>query len=107
MSEYQAPGEALVAGSRKIMVFLTVVIMIVIVMGSVMYVVEGPANGYTGIPTAIYGSITAVTTVGFGDITPKAERGRFIAALMMLPGWGTVAATTGRRLPSVSTAGPH
>ena len=95
MSEYQALGEALAASSRKIMVFLTVVIMIVIVMGSVMYVVEGPANGYTSIPTAIYWAITTMTTVGFGDITPKTELGRFIASLMMLLGWGTLAVPTG------------
>ncbi len=95
MSEYQALGEALAASSRKIMVFLTVVIMIVIVMGSVMYVVEGPAHGYTSIPTAIYWAITTMTTVGFGDITPKTELGRFIASLMMLLGWGTLAVPTG------------
>ncbi len=95
IAEYQALGEALLASSRKIMVFLSVVIMIVIVMGSVLYVVEGPANGYTSIPVAIYWAITTMTTVGFGDITPKTELGRFIASIMMLLGWGTLAVPTG------------
>jgi voltage-gated potassium channel len=95
VAEYQALGSALLASSRKIMVFLSVVIMIVIVMGSIMYVVEGPANGYTSIPVAIYWAITTMTTVGFGDITPKTELGRFIASIMMLLGWGTLAVPTG------------
>lgn len=95
ISEYHALGGALIASSRKIMVFLSVVVMIVIVIGSVMYVVEGPANGYTSIPTAIYWAITTMTTVGFGDITPKTELGRLIASLMMLLGWGTLAVPTG------------
>lgn len=95
ISEYHALGGALIASARKILVFLSVVVMIVIVIGSVMYVVEGPANGYTSIPTAIYWAITTMTTVGFGDITPKTELGRFIASLMMLLGWGTLAVPTG------------
>lgn len=95
ISEYQMLGTALAASWRKIMVFLSVVVMIVIVMGTVMYVVEGPANGYTSIPTAVYWAITTMTTVGFGDITPKTELGRFIASLMMLLGWGTLAVPTG------------
>lgn len=95
ISEYQMLGTALTASWRKIMVFLSVVVMIVIVMGTVMYVVEGPANGYTSIPTAVYWAITTMTTVGFGDITPKTELGRFIASLMMLLGWGTLAVPTG------------
>lgn len=95
ISEYQMLGAALAASWRKIMVFLSVVVMIVIVMGTLMYVVEGPANGYTSIPTAVYWAITTMTTVGFGDITPKTELGRFIASLMMLLGWGTLAVPTG------------
>lgn len=95
VAEYQALGIALIASARKIMVFLSVVITIVIVMGSVMYVVEGPANGYTSIPVAIYWAITTMTTVGFGDITPRTELGRFIASIMMLLGWGTLAVPTG------------
>ena len=93
--EYQAMGGALMASWRKIMVFLSAVLMIVVVMGTVMYVVEGPANGFVNIPTAIYWAITTMTTVGFGDITPKTDLGRLIASMMMLLGWGTLAVPTG------------
>jgi voltage-gated potassium channel len=53
-----------------------------------MYVVEGPENGFISIPVAIYWGITTMTTVGFGDITPHTNLGRFIASCMMLMGWG-------------------
>ncbi len=95
LAEFQALGGALRASRRKILVFISAVLMIVLVMGTLMYVVEGPANGFTSIPTAVYWAITTMTTVGFGDITPKTELGRFIASLMMLLGWGTLAVPTG------------
>ncbi len=95
VSEYQTIGLALRASQRKIMVFLTAVLMIVLVIGTLMYVVEGPANGYTSIPTSVYWAITTMTTVGFGDITPKTDFGRLIASMMMLLGWGTLAVPTG------------
>ena len=95
LSEYQALGQALHASRRKVLVFISAVLMIVLVMGTVMYVVEGPANGFTSIPTAVYWAITTMTTVGFGDITPKTELGRFISSIMMLLGWGTLAVPTG------------
>jgi voltage-gated potassium channel len=95
MSEFQALGNALTASRRKISVFLSAVLMIVLVMGTLMYVVEGPANGFTSIPTAVYWAITTMTTVGFGDITPKTDLGRLIASMMMMLGWGTLAVPTG------------
>lgn len=95
VQEYQALGLALAASRRKVLVFLTAVIMVVVIMGTVMYVVEGPQNGFTSIPTAIYWAITTMTTVGFGDITPKTDLGRLISSLMMLIGWGTLAVPTG------------
>lgn len=95
VTEYQAIGLALRASRRKIMVFLAAVMMIVLVIGTLMYVVEGPAHGFTSIPTSVYWAITTMTTVGFGDITPKTDLGRLIASLMMLLGWGTLAVPTG------------
>jgi voltage-gated potassium channel len=95
VTEYQSLGRALAASRRKILVFLSAVLMIVLVMGTVMYVVEGPANGFSSIPTSVYWAITTMTTVGFGDIIPKTDLGRLIASMMMLLGWGTLAVPTG------------
>lgn len=95
VTEFNALGRALVASRRKIMVFLSFVLMVVLIMGTVMYVVEGPANGYTSIPTSMYWAVTTMTTVGFGDITPKTDIGRLIASLMMMLGWGVLAVPTG------------
>ncbi len=93
--EYTHLANALAASRRKIMVFLSVVLMIVMVMGTLMYVVEGPEHGFTSIPMSIYWAITTMTTVGFGDITPKTDLGKLIASTMMLMGWGTLAVPTG------------
>lgn len=95
VEEYAALGRALAASRRKILVFLSFVLLVVTVMGTVMYVVEGPANGFTNIPVSIYWAISTMTTVGFGDITPKTGLGRFITSAMMLVGWGTLAVPTG------------
>jgi voltage-gated potassium channel len=95
VAEFSQLGEALRASRRKILVFLSFVIMAVVVMGTLMYVVEGPHNGFTSVPASVYWAITTMTTVGFGDITPKTDLGRLIASLMMLLGWGTLAVPTG------------
>jgi len=95
VAEYNTLGRALQASRRKILVFLSIVMMAVLIMGTVMYVVEGPANGFTSIPTAMYWAVTTMTTVGFGDITPKTDLGRLISALMMMLGWGVLAVPTG------------
>jgi voltage-gated potassium channel len=95
IEEYGMLGRALLASRRKILIFLSVVFMIVFLLGTVMYVVEGPAHGFTSIPTSVYWAISAVTTVGFGDLVPKTDLGRGIASFMMLLGWGILAVPTG------------
>jgi voltage-gated potassium channel len=95
VEEYGALGRALMASRRKIMIFISFVMMIVLLLGTVMYVVEGPGNGFTSIPTSVYWAISAVTTVGFGDIVPKTDLGRAISSVMMLLGWGILAVPTG------------
>lgn len=85
----------LTSSARKIIVFLTAVLMIGIVMGSLMYIVEGPSPGFTSIPTSIYWAITTMTTVGYGEISPQTEFGRLLSSMMMLIGWGTLAVPTG------------
>ncbi len=95
LEEYRLLGLALAASRRKILVFLFTIWMVVVIMGTVMYVVEGPQNGFTNIPTGVYWAITTMTTVGFGDITPKTDLGRLIASVMMITGWGVLAVPTG------------
>jgi len=67
----------------------------VLIMGTLMYVIEGPDKGFTSIPMSVYWAITTMTTVGFGDITPQTDLGRVVASVMMLLGWGTLAVPTG------------
>ena len=95
VAEYRVLLDALYASRRKILIFLSFVMLVVLLLGTMMYVIEGPTNGFTSIPTAVYWAITAVTTVGFGDIVPKTDLGRAIASVMMLIGWGTLAVPTG------------
>lgn len=99
LSEYTTAGStittALKASRKKIMVFLTAVILIVTVVGAVMYVVEGEANGFTDIPTSIYWAIVTMTTVGYGDLSPQTPLGKFIASIVMIMGYGIIAVPTG------------
>ena len=110
VDEYGALAQALISSRRKIFVFLSFVLIVTVVMGTVMYVVEGPANGYSNIPVSVYWAISTLTTVGFGDITPKTGLGRTIASLMMLIGWGTLAVPTGivsAEFTALRMAGPR
>jgi voltage-gated potassium channel len=87
---------ALRASQAKITVFLTFVIMMVIVIGSVMYFVEGgQSSGFTSIPRSIYWAIVTLTTVGYGDIAPTTALGQFLAAIVMIMGYGVLAVPTG------------
>jgi len=95
LAEYQLLGAALRDSRRKIAVFLSAVVMIVVTLGTVMYVIEGPENGFTSIPISIYWAVSTMTTVGFGDIVPLTDAGRVVATLMMLMGWGVLAVPTG------------
>jgi voltage-gated potassium channel len=95
VAEYRRLGWALHASRRKIFVFIGTVFMLVVLIGTLMYLIEGPENGFTSIPIAVYWAITTVTTVGFGDITPKTDLGRALASFSMLLGWGILAVPTG------------
>ena len=107
MQEYAHLASALNASRKKILVFLSFVLMIVLVMGTLMYVVEGPQHGFTSIPIATYWAITTMTTVGFGDITPQTDVGKLIASVMMLMGWGTLAVPTGIVTAEMSRSRGH
>lgn len=95
VNEGHVLSKALRASLTKITVFLGVVIMMVIVVGALMYVVEGRASGYTSIPKSIYWAIVTITTVGFGDITPVTPLGQFLASCLMITGYGIIAVPTG------------
>ena len=94
---------ALRASARKIIVFLGAVLTIVIIVGSMMYLIEGEANGFTSIPTSIYWAIVTMTTVGYGDIAPQTPLGKILASIIMIMGYGIIAVPTG--LVSVELAG--
>jgi len=79
---------------RKILVFMEVVLIIVVITGSLMYLVEGPETGFTSIPKSIYWSIVTITTVGYGDIAPQTILGQTIASVLMLVGYAIIAVPT-------------
>jgi voltage-gated potassium channel len=95
LSEASVLGQALLASRAKITVFLTFVLTVVLVVGAVMYVVEGPAHGFDSIPTGVYWAIVTLTTVGYGDISPGTALGRVLASLVMILGYGVIAVPTG------------
>ncbi|RLB70392.1 MAG: ion transporter [Deltaproteobacteria bacterium] len=86
---------ALWASRRKIVVFLLSVFLLMIIFGSVMYIIEGGENGFTSIPRSIYWAIVTMTTVGYGDISPQTSLGQAIASLVMILGYGIIAIPTG------------
>ena len=95
LSEMQFLKAAIKSSVKKISIFMLVVLSIVIILGSVMYLVEGRQNGFNTIPDSIYWSIVTITTVGYGDITPVTTLGKFIASIMMFIGYGIIAVPTG------------
>ncbi|SEA62003.1 voltage-gated potassium channel [Desulfuromusa kysingii] len=86
---------ALWASRRKISVFLLSVFLMMIIFGSLMYLVEGAENGFTSIPRSIYWAVVTMTTVGYGDISPQTSLGQAIASLVMILGYGIIAIPTG------------
>jgi voltage-gated potassium channel len=104
LNEASVLTEALRASAAKITVFLATVLTLVLIVGSLMYVIEGPENGYTSIPTSIYWAIVTVTTVGYGDIAPKTPLGKTLASLTMIIGYGVLAVPTGIVTVSLSQA---
>ncbi|MFW5442758.1 MAG: ion transporter [Methylococcaceae bacterium] len=95
MGEAQTLMGALSKSWRKILVFLYTILTLVVVFGSLMYVVEGSESGFTSIPKSVYWAIVTLTTVGYGDIAPQTPLGQMIAALIMIMGYGIIAVPTG------------
>lgn len=87
--------KALRASSRKIVVFLFGVLTMVIILGSLMYLIEGAKHGFTSIPRSIYWAIVTLTTVGYGDISPQTNIGQLLASFIMILGYSIIAVPTG------------
>lgn len=95
VSEAQILGKALVTSRHKITVFFLFLLILVFILGTIMYLVEGRQNGFDSIPQSIYWAIVTLTTVGFGDITPQTVVGQMIASIIMLLGYSIIAIPTG------------
>ncbi|MFT3980831.1 MAG: ion transporter [Ferruginibacter sp.] len=95
LSESAILGKAMIRSLKRITVFLSVLVVIVIILGTIMYVVEHGRNGFETIPQSIYWAIVTITTVGYGDITPSTTLGKIISSIIMMLGYAIIAVPTG------------
>lgn len=95
LGEAEVLGKALRQSAAKITVFIGTVVTLIFIIGSIMYLIEGPENGFTSIPVAIYWAIVTLTTVGYGDIAPQTIAGQLLASVVMIMGYGIIAVPTG------------
>ena len=95
--------EALRGSVRKIIVFLGAVLSLVLIVGALMYLIEGEESGFTSIPQSIYWAIVTMTTVGYGNVAPQTVLGKILASMVMILGYGIIAVPTG--IVSVELAG--
>lgn len=85
----------LIRARRKVLIFFSTILTLVLIFGALMYLIEGPEDGFTSIPTSMYWAIVTMTTVGFGDITPKTTLGKLLTSLIILIGYSIIAVPTG------------
>jgi len=95
LGEAKQLGDALKNSWAKIVVFLVTTLAIILIFGSMMYLIEGEKNGFTSIPKSIYWAIVTMTTVGYGDIAPQTILGQILSSAIMLTGYGIIAVPTG------------
>ena len=95
LGEAQLLVTALRASRRKITVFLGGIVTVVVIVGALMYLIEGEAHGFTSIPKSMYWAVVTMTTVGYGDLAPRTPLGQLVAALLMILGYGIIAVPTG------------
>jgi len=114
VARFLRAGATLMAALRqsaaKVIVFLMAVMVVVIIMGTVMYIVEGEEGGFSSIPRGMYWVVVTMTTVGYGDIVPTTPLGKFLASAIMLLGYGVIAVPTGivaREMIHVEEKCPH
>lgn len=99
LNRYTSAGRllsvALYRSREKIFIFLAVILTLVVIFGTIMYLVEGEKSGFRSIPTGIYWAIVTITTVGYGDLSPMTGLGRFLASIIMIMGYAIIAVPTG------------
>jgi voltage-gated potassium channel len=99
LSRYTSAGrtlmKALYRSREKIFMFISVIMTLVLIFGTIMYLVEGEENGFTSIPVSIYWAVVTLTTVGYGDISPATGFGQFLASIVMIMGYAIIAVPTG------------
>lgn len=95
MGEADLLWSTLLRARRKILIFISTIMTLVVIFGALMYLVEGPGNGFTSIPRSMYWAIVTMTTVGFGDITPHTTLGQMLTSVIMLVGYSIIAVPTG------------
>lgn len=99
LSRYTSAGRtlarAIYRSREKIFMFIAVVLTLVMIFGTIMYLVEGEKNGFTSIPVSIYWAVVTLTTVGYGDISPVTGFGQFLASIVMILGYAIIAVPTG------------
>ncbi len=95
LTEMEFLKTAVYTSLKKISIFMLVVLTLVIILGSLMYLIEEGRNGFNSIPESIYWAIVTITTVGYGDISPVTPLGKFVASIIMLMGYGIIAVPTG------------
>jgi voltage-gated potassium channel len=96
---------ALRTGSRKVIVFLGTVLVLISILGSAMYIIEGEEHGFDSIPLAMYWAAATMTTVGYGDLVPQTPLGRFLSTLVMVIGYSIIAIPTGIMTSEIIAAG--
>ncbi|MDB4605478.1 ion transporter [Flavobacteriaceae bacterium] len=95
LGEASVLKQALKDSRNKILVFIYVVLILCVIMGTFMYLIEDNESGFTSIPRSIYWTIVTLTTVGYGDIAPQTPLGQFVASMIMILGYGIIAVPTG------------
>lgn len=104
VGEAELLTQALIASRRKITVFISSVLALVVIFGSFMYLIEGEEHGFTSIPRSIYWAVITMTTVGYGDVTPQTPLGQALATMVMIMGYGIIAVPTGIMTLEISEA---